>query len=243
MVSARTAIVTGASGSIGAATARAFARGGMHLSLVDRDPPADSVVDALRLAGAGQIATIDGDLSDASFVSAIVPQTKERFGRVDVIVNVAGAMIFREIADMTEHDWTAMLAINFMPAALLVGAGLRELERGGAIVNVSSIHARQTTANVAGYAAAKAAMVSLTRSGAIEGRKRGIRVNAVLPGAIDTPMLWSNPMIESGLEKIEPADVGKPDTVAAAIDFLSSEQAEFVTGTELVVDGGRLASL
>ena len=93
------------------------------------------------------------------------------------------------------------------------------------------------------YAAAKAALLSLTRSAAIEGTNKRIRVNAVLPGAIDTPMLWNNPNVQSGAEKIDPKDVGQPAHVAAAIAFLASDDAAFIQGTTLIVDGGRLARL
>jgi len=114
---------------------------------------------------------------------------------------------------------------------------------GAAIVNVASIHAVETTALVSAYAAAKAALVSLTRSAAIEGRPKGIRVNAVLPGAIETPMLRANPQVKSGVEQLAPGDVGQPEDVARAIAYLASDDAAFVTGTGLLVDGGRLATL
>jgi NAD(P)-dependent dehydrogenase (short-subunit alcohol dehydrogenase family) len=96
---------------------------------------------------------------------------------------------------------------------------------------------------VAPYAAAKAGLVSLTRSAAIEARARGIRVNAVLPGAVDTPMLWNNPNVKSGVEKVDRSEVGSPDDVAAAIAYLASDDARFVQGAALVVDGGRLDRL
>jgi NAD(P)-dependent dehydrogenase (short-subunit alcohol dehydrogenase family) len=117
------------------------------------------------------------------------------------------------------------------------------MKPGGAIVNVASIHAVETEPDVAPYAAAKAALVSLTRSAAIEGKPLGIRVNAVLPGAVDTPMLWANPNVKSGVERIDKADVGSPDDLAAAIAFLASDDAKFVQGAALVVDGGRLDRL
>jgi NAD(P)-dependent dehydrogenase (short-subunit alcohol dehydrogenase family) len=117
------------------------------------------------------------------------------------------------------------------------------MERGGAIVNVSSVHAVETTPLVAAYAAAKAALVSLTHTAAIEGKDKGLRVNAVLPGAIDTPMLWNNPNVKSGLEVIHKTEVGTPADVARAIVFLASPDAHFIQGAALNVDGGRLSRL
>jgi NAD(P)-dependent dehydrogenase (short-subunit alcohol dehydrogenase family) len=101
----------------------------------------------------------------------------------------------------------------------------------------------ETEPMVAPYAAAKAALVSLTRSAALEGRPRGIRVNAVLPGAVDTPMLWDNPNVKAGIEKVDRSDVGEPADIAAAIAFLASSDAKFIQGSALVVDGGRLDRL
>jgi meso-butanediol dehydrogenase / (S,S)-butanediol dehydrogenase / diacetyl reductase len=114
---------------------------------------------------------------------------------------------------------------------------------GGAIVNVSSIHALETEPLVAPYAAAKAALVSLTRSAALEGAPKGLRVNAVLPGAVDTPMLWDNPNVKSGVEKIDRTVVGAPEDLAAAIAFLASDDARFIQGASLIVDGGRVDRL
>jgi len=96
---------------------------------------------------------------------------------------------------------------------------------------------------VAPYAAVKAALVSLTRSASIEGKPRGIRVNAVLPGAVDTPMLWENPNVKAGVERVDPNMVGKPEDIATAIAFLASSEARFMQGAALVVDGGRLNRL
>ncbi|WP_288381323.1 SDR family NAD(P)-dependent oxidoreductase, partial [uncultured Massilia sp.] len=114
---------------------------------------------------------------------------------------------------------------------------------GGAIVNLSSIHAVATEVNVAPYAAAKAALLSLTRSAALEGAPKGIRVNAVVPGAVDTPMLWNNPHVASGDEHLDSGEVGKAGDVAAAVAFLASGDATFIQGASLLVDGGRLCRL
>lgn len=113
----------------------------------------------------------------------------------------------------------------------------------GSIVNISSIHAVETSSLVAPYAASKAALNSLTRSTALEGKPLHIRVNAVLPGAIDTPMLRDNPNVKSGVEKIDPAEVGRTEDVAATVAYLASDDAAFVQGAEVRVDGGRLARL
>ena len=114
---------------------------------------------------------------------------------------------------------------------------------GGSIINVSSIHAVEITPLTSAYAAAKAAVVSLTRSASLEGRKKGIRVNAVPPGAVNTPMLWENPNVQSGLETIDRGVLGQPDDVAAVIAFLASDDARFIRGSSVIVDGGRSGKL
>jgi NAD(P)-dependent dehydrogenase (short-subunit alcohol dehydrogenase family) len=152
-------------------------------------------------------------------------------------------MDFSPIADLTDDDWFKTLKVDLIGCSHFMRAAFRRMKPGGSIVNIASIHAIMTTPDVAPYAAAKAGAVSLSRSGAIEGKPLGIRVNALLPGAIDTPMLWDNPNVKSGAEKIDKSDVGKPEDIAAATAFLASEDAAFVTGTTLVVDGGRLARL
>src|SRR5437660_1606253 len=112
-------------------------------------------------------------------------------------------MIFKSLEEHTLDDWNHVLSVDLLGAFLFTKEAFRRMKPGGAIVNVSSIHAIETTPNVAAYAAAKAALVSLTHSAAIEGKPKGIRVNAVLPGAIDTPMLWENPNVKAGLEVIQ----------------------------------------
>jgi NAD(P)-dependent dehydrogenase (short-subunit alcohol dehydrogenase family) len=136
-----------------------------------------------------------------------------------------------------------VLRVDLLGAFYFTKQAFLHMKNGGAIVNVSSIHAVETEPLVAPYAAAKAALLSLTRSASLEGKPKGIRVNAILPGAVDTPMLWDNPNVKSGQEKIDQNDVGKPEDLAAVIAFLASDDAAFVQGAEIRVDGGRLDHL
>jgi NAD(P)-dependent dehydrogenase (short-subunit alcohol dehydrogenase family) len=183
------------------------------------------------------------DVSEEEQVRHTVDSAVARFGRLDVVVNNAGVMVFKPIEEQTAEDWRHVLGVDLLGAFFFIKHAFRAMTHGGAIVNVSSIHAVQTEPLIAPYAAAKTALLSLTRSAALEGKPRGIRVNAVLPGAIDTPMLWDNPNVRSGVEKIDTGDVGKAEDVAAAIVFLASPQAAFVQGSWLRVDGGRLDRL
>jgi NAD(P)-dependent dehydrogenase (short-subunit alcohol dehydrogenase family) len=167
----------------------------------------------------------------------------ERFGRIDLVVNNAAIESFKPIEDLTGDDWMKVLGVNLLGAVYFTREAFRTMRPGGAIVNIASIHAVQTDALLAPYAAAKAGMLSLTRTAAIEGKPKGIRSNAILPGAINTRMLWDNPNVISGVEKIEESEVGQPEDIAAAVAFLGSEDAKFITGTTLNVDGGRLVKL
>lgn len=227
------AVVTGAGGGIGGAVARQLVAEGTRVVAVDRTFGDDDA--------AGE--RIVCDLADPPAVEGLIPQACERLGGLDYLVNVAGIMIFAPIEDQLAADWHRLLAINLIAPARLIGHALQRLPRGGGIVNIASIHARQTSALVSSYAASKAAMVSLTRSAAIEGKARGIRCNAVLPGAIDTALLRNSPNLKSGEEVIDPSDVGQPADVAELTCFLLSDAAAFISGAELVADGGRLNKL
>jgi NAD(P)-dependent dehydrogenase (short-subunit alcohol dehydrogenase family) len=242
---ARVAIVTGATGGIGLATARRLLRDGASVMLVARHQ--DALDDTVRELGADaaleRIAAIVCDVAHEDQVIAAVDATLKRFGRWDVVVNNAGVMHFKPIEEQDAADWRATLDVDLLGAFFFIKQAFRRMKDGGAVVNVASVHALSTEALVAPYAAAKAALLSLTRSASIEGKPKGIRVNAVLPGAIDTPMLWDNPNVKSGAETIEKEDVGTPEEVAATIAFLAGPDAAFVTGASLLADGGRLARL
>lgn len=239
----KTAIITGALGGIGLAVAESLAARGARLMLVDLRADEGQAAGRLKALGAPAVSGAACDVADESAVAKVVARVLTELGGLHVVVNVAGAMIYKSLAELTGADWRRVLDVNLLGAALFTSHALREMSAGGAIVNVASIHAQQTSPLVAPYAAAKAALVSLTRSAAIEGRDRGIRANAILPGAVDTPMLRASPNIAAGIEKIAAAEIGSPQEIAAAVVFLASDEARFITGASLVVDGGRLARL
>jgi len=203
----------------------------------------DKAVPEVKAAGAPDVWGSVCDVSVEAQVEATVKGTLDKFGRLDVVVNNAGLMQFKPLEQLTGDDWLRILNVDLLGAFYFTKQAFLHMKPGGTIVNVSSIHAVETSPLVAPYAAAKAAVLSLTRSASLEGKPKGIRINAILPGAIDTPMLWDNPNVKSGVEKIDRADVGKPEDIAATIAYLASDDAAFVQGAEVRVDGGRLDQL
>src|SRR6185437_6628903 len=235
----KTAIVTGAAGGIGAAVARRFAREGAGVIIADlHADAAQAVAGSIARDEKAKCIGLACDVSSEDQVQQCVQRALKEFGSFDIAVNNAGVMMFKAFSDWTPQDWRKVLDVDLLGAAFFTREAFHHMRPGGAIVNIASVHAVETTANVAPYAAAKAALLSVTRSAAIEGRDRKIRANAILPGAIDTPMLWSNPNIKSGAETIAKEDVGQPEDIAAAAAFVGSDDAKFSTGASLAVDGG-----
>lgn len=177
---------------------------------------------------------------DADLVAAVA-KTLAKWSRIDVLINDAAVMTFKPILEMDPADWDNVLNVNLRALFRLCQLCLPHM-KGGAIVAVSSVHAFQTTPNVVPYAASKGAIEAFVRGLSLEIPYGHARINAVAPGAVDTPMLWDNPNIKSGTE-IVTGQVGTPGELAAAICFLASPEANFINGTTLVVDGGRLAQL
>jgi NAD(P)-dependent dehydrogenase (short-subunit alcohol dehydrogenase family) len=240
----RVVIVTGAAGGIGLETAKRFGAEGARVVIADlNQQKAGAAADQVRTAGAPDAVAVGCNVAREDQVKDTVDQTIDRFGRLDVIVNNAGLMVFKSIEELNGDDWLRILNVDLLGAFYFIKQAFLRMKPGGAIVNISSIHAVETEPLVAPYAAAKAALLSLTRSAALEGKPKGIRINAILPGAIDTPMLWDNPNVKSGAESIDKADVGKPEDIADVIAFLASDEARFVQGAMLRVDGGRLDRL
>ncbi len=240
----KVAIVTGGASGIGLAVARRLASEGARLVLADlNEANLNTALPLVKAAGAPDVWGILCNVAVEAQVIATVAGTLDRFGRLDVIVNNAGLMQFKPLEELTGDDWLRILNVDLLGAFYFTKQAFLHMKPGGSIVNVSSIHAIETEPLVSPYAAAKAAVLSLTRSSALEGKPKGLRINAVLPGAIDTPMLWNNPNVKSGVEKIDRADVGKPEDVAATIAYLASDDAAFVQGAEVRIDGGRLDRL
>lgn len=237
-------IVTGGASGIGLATARRFASEGARIVLADINLQSlKKAEEDVKHAGASAVWLSQCDVSKEDQVQATVKGAIDNFQHLDVIVNNAGLMLFKKIEEQTEQDWMRILSVDLLGAFFFTKHAFLNMKDGGSIINVSSIHAIETEPLVAPYAAAKAALLSLTRSSSLEGKPKGIRINAILPGAVDTPMLWDNPNVKAGVEKIDAADVGKPEDLAAAIAFLASDDAQFIHGAMLRIDGGRLDRL
>lgn len=235
-------LVTGGGSGIGRATALGLsAEGGTVFILNRNEEEGQSVVAEIRGAG-GQADFIDTDVSKPDEIERAVNEVLDRHGRIDVLVHSAAMMTFKPVLELSLDEWDQVLATNLRSAFWLSRLCIPHMQ-GGAIVHVSSVHAHQTTPNVSPYAASKAGLETFTSALSLEHDRRQVRVNCVAPGAVDTPMLWENPNVKSGQETIDKKAVGQPEDIAAAICFLASDEARFITGTTLVVDGGRLERL
>lgn len=239
----QTAIVTGGSRGIGRAVAVRLAKDGMNLVINYRgnSAAAEETERMCRELGA-EVLLVQGDVSRAEDCEKLAAQAKEAFGRVDVLVNNAGITQDGLLARMTEEDFRAVLDVNLVGPWNMMKAVNRIMmkQRYGRIVNLSSVTGLMGNMGQTNYAAAKAGILGMTKSYAREVASRGITVNAVAPGFIDTDMTEAMP--EGAKDKIitgiPMGRTGKPEDVAEAVAFLASEQAGYITGEVLRVDGG-----
>ena len=238
----KVALITGAARGIGLAAAKRFLQDGWLVALLD--VLGDEVRAAVKaLNRDGDALAVEADVSDAVSVSDAVRQTHDRFGRIDALVNNAGIAIFKPMLDVTLEEWQRVLAVNLTGPFLMTQAitPIMREQGGGAIVNITSISGlRASTLRVA-YGTSKAALAHLTRQQAAELAQYGIRVNAVAPGPVETAMARAvhTPAIRADYHDHIPLDrYGLESELANAIFFLCSEQASYVTGQELAVDGG-----
>lgn len=231
-------LVTGGGSGIGKATCSRFAAEGASVIVIDRDERngIDTVNEIISKNGDAMF--IKTDISSPDEITACVKSVVAKYKKIDVLVNNAAMMTFKPIVDLELYEWDQVMNVNLRSIFLFSKLCLPYMN-GGAIINISSVHAHETTANVIPYATSKGGIEAFTRGMSREYPVKKARFNAVAPGAVDTPMLWSNPNVKSGKEKIE-GQIGKPEELAAAICFLASDEASYINGTTLVVDGGRL---
>ncbi|MFC1714993.1 SDR family NAD(P)-dependent oxidoreductase [Candidatus Poribacteria bacterium] len=244
----RVVLITGVAGGIGSATARVFAEADWHVIGVDRRE-----VDYLE----GVTRFIQADISEPDELEAIFSGVAEEEESLDALVNNAAIQICKPLIETTAEDWDAVMASNVRSVFLAVKQAYPLLKKnGGAIVNVSSVHAVATSVGIAAYAASKGALLALTRAMALELAQANIRVNAVLPGAVDTAMLRTGlnrghvagssveELVRGLGKKHVMGRVGRPEEIGRTILFLADgEQSSFVTGQSIIVDGGATARL
>ncbi len=244
----KVALVTGAGTGIGAATAIRFAEEGATVVICGRrQAPLDEVVMQIKAAG-GQAEAVQADVSDEAGFTADIEAAAQRHGRLDVLVNNAMAYSWGAIEATSTADWHSNFSTSVDGTFWGTRAAMRLMKaRGGSIINVSSICGLLGTAHMAGYSAAKAAIINFSRAAAAEGAAGGIRVNVVIPAVVETPAtagMLSDEAARKSTEKLIPMGrVGQPEELANAILFLASDEASYITGAALPVDGGRSAVL
>lgn len=249
----KVALVTGAGSGIGRASAELFAAEGAAVAVVDlREDAAHETVTAID-AGGGRALALAADVTSAGEIAGAVARAVEEFGRLDVVYNNAGVDSSGSVTDAAEENWDRCFAVNVKGTFLTSRAAVPHLaaNRMGAIINQGSVAALVGVANFAAYCAAKGAVVSLTRSMAINLAPRGIRVNVICPGTVFTPLM--EPMLvargegdmEKGLAltvaKYPIGRLGTPAEIARVALFLASDDAGFLTGSTIAADGGMTA--
>ncbi len=245
------ALITGGGTGIGLATAEEFARQGASVVVAGRRPePLAEAVESIRGEG-GTAEAVAGDVGRAADAARLVEATISSFGRIDVLVNNAGQELVASLLDTSEEWWDRVMDTNLKSVYLVSREALpRMIERGGgSIINVSSQLGFVGAKNFAAYTASKGAVVNLTRSMALDHAADNIRVNALCPGAVDTPLLRRQFEDREGpqgtledLARLHPMGrLGQPSEIAHAAVFLASDESSFMTGSSLVVDGGYIA--
>lgn len=249
----RVAIVTGAASGIGRATALRFAEQGARVVIADVNlSGAEETRSAIR-SGGGDALVVPTDVSRPADAERLIQETLAAYGRIDVLVNNAAILVSKSVADTSPEEWERVIGVNLTGAFLCSHFALPAMlaQHSGVIVNIASPHAFQTGKIIAAYAASKGGIVALTRQMAMDYGREGIRVNCVVPGAIDTPMLHVDVQAGAdaesnvrGWEQKQPIGrLGQPVDIAKVVVWLASPESGFVLGTAIIADGGLLAQL
>jgi NAD(P)-dependent dehydrogenase (short-subunit alcohol dehydrogenase family) len=242
-------LVTGGTSGIGRETAVLFAKAGAKVVVAGRrEAEGNETIELVRAAG-GDGLFVKSDVSKAAEVETLIQKVVERFGRLDVAFNNAGIEgVWVPIIRQTEEDWDRTIDINLKGVWLCLKYEIRQmLKQGGsgAIVNMASVTGLVGSAGAAAYSASKHGVIGLTKSAALETAKAGIRINAVCPAVIETPMgerLFGAPAIHKYVVGCHPIGrFGRPTEIAEAVVWMCSDRASFMTGQSLVLDGGFLA--
>lgn len=239
----RVAIITGGGQGIGQGVALCLARAGAHVVIneTEQERTVRTVTEAQALGV--QALGIQANVTRSEEVNRLVQETLSRFGKIDILVNNAGVVVVKSIEKQTEADWDKVLDVNLKGVFLCCHRVVQEMvkQKRGAIVNIASIAAFHYTVPHVPYAASKAGVVALTRDLAYEVARHGVRVNAIAPGPIETPMMSTalTPEQKEGYAKQIPLGrLGQPQDIGNAAVFLCSDEASFVTGVTLPVSGG-----
>jgi NAD(P)-dependent dehydrogenase (short-subunit alcohol dehydrogenase family) len=250
MKTGKAVLVTGAAAGIGAGIATRFAEAGYAIALFDIDDAGANEV-AAKLGSGTQTVVIEGDVANENHAQRAVDTALAKLGRIDVLVNNAGIEIPGSVEQLTSQDWDRQIGVNLRGVYLMSKYVIPVMARTqGSIVNISSVHAFVSWPDSAAYDATKSGLIGLTRAMALDHGRQGIRVNAICPGYIDTPLLerWlaTLPDRKEVLERIRALHavgrIGTPRDVAEAALFLASEAAAFISGAYLVVDGAMSAA-
>jgi len=245
------ALVTGASRGIGKAIALALAKQGADVGVNFRSSVSEATITAEEIKKLGRESLIvQADVSKKEQVDNMVRQVVAKFGRIDILVNNAGVVAFKPFDQMTEGEWDEVINVNLKGQFLCIKAVAPHMEKAGKgrIINLASVASGGVGVgfpNLAHYCASKGGVVALTEELALELSPKGINVNAIAPGAIDTDMTQSikeNPeVLKATLGRIPKGRLGKPEDIAVMAVFLASDEADYCTGTVFYVDGGWLA--
>ena len=243
----RVAIVTGAGSGIGRATAQRFGQEGARVVCADvNQAGAEETAESIRTAG-GESRAVRCDVSDPASVTALVDGAVKAWGKLDIVANVAGIGGFKRTTEVTLEDWNRMIGINLTGPFLVCQAAIPHiLETKGAIINTGSVAGLKSHPYSAAYCASKGGVVLLTKALAVEYGRKGVRINCVCPGGIETPMIGAfqlpegvNPAV---LQRLMPLGrFGQAHEVAGTIAFLASDDAAYINGAAIVVDGGMIA--